>query len=76
MKLPIGCDANSRTSSGNPLSDELGLDGHNHFEADASLTRDDYFLGNGDDYTWNSTVSTPSSYSRNSSLTISSSSRK
>ncbi|KAI6900340.1 hypothetical protein KC334_g8667, partial [Hortaea werneckii] len=33
-KLSIGCDATSRTAStGNLLADELGLNGHNHFEA-------------------------------------------
>lgn len=58
-KLSIGCDATSRTASaGNLLADELGLNGHNHFEADASLTRNDYFLADGDNYRWNATVST------------------
>lgn len=58
-KLSIGCDANSRTvTPGNVLADELGLNGHNHFEADTSLTRNDYFLANGDNYRWNATVST------------------
>jgi hypothetical protein len=33
-----------------------GLDGHNRFEADASLTRNDYFLANGDDFTLNTTL--------------------
>ncbi|RMY92483.1 hypothetical protein D0861_02465 [Hortaea werneckii] len=55
-KLSIGCDATSRTAStGNLLADELGLNGHNHFEADASLTRNDYFLADGDNYRWNAT---------------------
>lgn len=43
-KLSIGCDATTRTSSGLP-GPELGLDGHNKFEGDTSLTRNDYFLG-------------------------------
>jgi len=30
--------------------------GHNKFEADTSLTRNDYFLANGDDYTFNGTL--------------------
>ncbi|KAI6885536.1 Cloroperoxidase [Hortaea werneckii] len=58
-KLSIGCDATSRTAStGNLLADELGLNGHNHFEADASLTRNDYFLADGDNYRWNATLFT------------------
>ncbi|GIZ42141.1 hypothetical protein CKM354_000542000 [Cercospora kikuchii] len=58
-KLSIGCDANSRTvTPGNVLADELGLNGHNHFEADTSLTRNDYFLANGDNYRWNATLFT------------------
>ncbi|KAL8667581.1 MAG: hypothetical protein Q9202_000436 [Teloschistes flavicans] len=56
-KLSIGCDATSRTSAtGNLLGDELGLNGHNKFESDTSLTRNDYFLASGDDYTFNSTL--------------------
>ncbi|MCJ1387504.1 hypothetical protein MMC18_000347 [Xylographa bjoerkii] len=55
-KLSIGCDATSRTSAtGDLLGDELGLDGHNKFESDTSLTRDDYFL-TGDDHTFNGTL--------------------
>lgn len=57
-KLSIGCDATSRTAlTGNLLAEELGLNGHNHFEADTSLTRNDYFLANGDNFRWNATVS-------------------
>lgn len=55
-KLSIGCDATSRTSSTGPLGDEVGLDGHNKFEGDTSLTRDDFFLGNGDDFDFNGTL--------------------
>ena len=56
-KLSIGCDATTRTSV-SPLvtGSEPGLDGHNKFEADTSLTRDDYFLGNGDNFSFNSTL--------------------
>ena len=57
QKLSIGCDATSRTSF-NPLltGSEPGLDGHNKFEMDTSLTRNDYFLANGDDFTFNGTL--------------------
>lgn len=44
-KLSIGCDASSRTTSPGLPGPELGLDGHNKFEGDTSLTRNDYFLG-------------------------------
>ncbi|KAL8690073.1 MAG: hypothetical protein Q9218_004401 [Villophora microphyllina] len=56
-KLSIGCDASSRTSAtGNLLGSELGLNGHNKFEQDTSLTRNDFFLANGDDYSLNTTL--------------------
>ncbi|KAK5119735.1 hypothetical protein LTR85_007311 [Meristemomyces frigidus] len=56
-KLSLGCDATSRTATpGNVLAEELGLDGHNHFEADTSLTRNDYFLAQGDNHSWNATL--------------------
>lgn len=56
-KLSIGCDATSRTSAtGSLLGDELGLDGHNKFEEDTSLTRNDYFLANGDNHSFNGTL--------------------
>ncbi|KAB8801895.1 hypothetical protein FH972_026716 [Carpinus fangiana] len=45
QKLSIGCDATSRTSANGAKSGELGLDGHNKFEGDTSLTRNDYFVG-------------------------------
>lgn len=45
QKLSIGCDATTRTSYSPALTgSEPGLDGHNKFEADASLTRNDFFL--------------------------------
>lgn len=47
QKLSIGCDASSRTSPLGITSGELGLDGHNKFEGDTSLTRNDYFPANG-----------------------------
>lgn len=56
-KLSIGCDATTRTSVNPTLTgSEPGLDGHNKFEADTSLTRDDYFLGNGDNFSFNGTL--------------------
>jgi hypothetical protein len=57
QKLSIGCDATSRTSF-NPLISpiEPGLDGHNKFEADSSLTRNDYFTHNGDNFSFNGTL--------------------
>merc|ERR1711988_1341637 len=57
QKLSIGCDATSRTSF-NPLltGSEPGLDGHNKFEADTSLTRNDYFTGDGDNFSFNGTL--------------------
>jgi len=56
-KLSIGCDATTRTSF-NPVltGSEPGLDGHNKFEADSSLTRDDFFLADGDNYSFNGTL--------------------
>ncbi|KUJ23300.1 putative aromatic peroxygenase [Mollisia scopiformis] len=56
-KLSIGCDATTRTSWSPLLTgSEPGLDGHNKFEADTSLTRDDYFLGDGDNFSFNGTL--------------------
>jgi hypothetical protein len=56
-KLSIGCDATTRTSW-NPAvtGSEPGLDGHNKMEQDASLTRNDYFTGNGDNFSFNTTL--------------------
>jgi hypothetical protein len=56
-KLSIGCDATTRTSYNAALTgSEPGLDGHNKFEADTSLTRDDFFLSHGDNASFNSTL--------------------
>ncbi|KAJ9143264.1 Cloroperoxidase [Coniochaeta hoffmannii] len=56
-KLSIGCDATTRTSI-NPVltGSEPGLDRHNKFEADSSLTRNDYFLAGGDNFNFNGTL--------------------
>ena len=52
-KLSIGCDATTRTSVNPTLTgSEPGLDGHNKFEADTSLTRNDFFLANGDNFSF------------------------
>jgi len=50
-KLSIGCDATSRTAL-TGTGAELGLDGHNKFEGDTSLTRNDYFTGEASDHFW------------------------
>ncbi|KAI9695334.1 MAG: hypothetical protein M1820_008686 [Bogoriella megaspora] len=56
-KMSIGCDATTRTSYSPTLTgNEPGLDGHNKFEADTSLTRDDYFLADGDNFSFNGTL--------------------
>ncbi|TEY35481.1 hypothetical protein BOTCAL_0589g00030 [Botryotinia calthae] len=56
-KLSIGCDATSRTYfSPATTGSEPGLNAHNKFEADTSLTRSDYFLANGDNYSFNGTL--------------------
>jgi hypothetical protein len=56
-KLSIGCDATTRTSFSSLLTgSEPGLDGHNKFESDTSLTRNDYFLGGGDNFSFNGTL--------------------
>lgn len=56
-RLSIGCDATTRTSIAPLLTgSEPGLDGHNKFEADTSLTRNDFFLGHGDNFSFNGTL--------------------
>ncbi|CAO2658790.1 Nn.00g065130.m01.CDS01 [Neocucurbitaria sp. VM-36] len=55
-KLSIGCDATSRTALLPLLGNQPGLNGHNKFEADTSLTRNDYFTANGDNYNFNGTL--------------------
>ncbi|CAG8983329.1 hypothetical protein HYALB_00007457 [Hymenoscyphus albidus] len=56
-KLSIGCEATSRTSFAPILTGpEPGLDGHNKFESDTSLTRNDFFLGHGDNFSFNGTL--------------------
>lgn len=56
-KLSIGCDATSRTSFSPVLTgSEPGLAGHNKFEADSSLTRNDFFTSNGNNYQFNGTL--------------------
>lgn len=56
-KLSIGCDATTRTSVNPSMTgSEPGLDGHNKFEADTSLTRDDYFIADGNNFDFNGTL--------------------
>lgn len=56
-KLSIGCDATTRTSFAPALTgSEPGLDGHNKFEADSSLTRNDFFTAGGDNFRFNGTL--------------------
>ncbi|KAF2035407.1 Cloroperoxidase [Setomelanomma holmii] len=55
-KLSIGCDATSRTALLPLLGTQPGLNGHNKFEGDTSLTRSDYFTANGDNYDFNGTL--------------------
>lgn len=56
-KLSIGCDATSRTAPlGIALGQETGLNTHNKFEGDTSLTRNDFFTGGGDDYRYESVL--------------------
>jgi len=55
-KLSIGCDATSRTALLPLLGKQPGLNGHDKFESDTSLTRNDYYIANGDNYSFNSTL--------------------
>jgi len=56
-KLSIGCDATPRTSVNPTLTgSQPGLDGHNKFEADTSLTRNDFFTAGGDNFDMNATL--------------------
>jgi hypothetical protein len=56
-RLSIGCDATTQASFNPALTgSEPGLEGHNKIEAYTSLTRDDYFLGNGNNFSFNSTL--------------------
>jgi hypothetical protein len=53
----LACDASTQTSFNPSLTgSEPGLDGHNKIEAYTSLTRDDYFLDNGDNFSFNGTL--------------------
>ncbi|KAK4500726.1 hypothetical protein PRZ48_008916 [Zasmidium cellare] len=56
-KLSIGCEATTRTSINPALTgSQPGLAGHNKFEADTSLTRNDFFTGKGDNFKFNRTL--------------------
>ncbi|USW58161.1 Putative chloroperoxidase [Septoria linicola] len=54
-KLSLGCDATSRTAAPG-LGPEPGLNGHNKFEGDTSLTRNDFYTANGDNFRFNRTL--------------------
>lgn len=59
-KMSIGGDATSQTAALGaaqaPYAKEGGLIVHNTFEADTSLTRDDVYLANGNNYDFNGTL--------------------
>lgn len=56
-RLSIGCDATNRTSINPVLTvSQSGLAGHNKFEQDSSLTRNDYFMHGGDNFRYNATI--------------------
>jgi hypothetical protein len=58
-KLSLTCDATSCTAALgnlNLLGRQPGLNSHSRFEADASLTRIDYYFSNGDKYSFNGTL--------------------
>ena len=58
-RLHIGCGASNRITAGSLLGSsviEPGLDGHNKFEADTSLIRNDFFLSKGDNFRFNGTL--------------------
>lgn len=61
-KMSLGGDATSQTApiggvANNALGGkEGGLDTHDTFEADTSLTRNDYYLANGDNHSFNGTL--------------------
>jgi len=55
-RLSIGCDATNRTALLPAVSSQPGLDGHNKFEADSSLTRNDFFTHNHDNFNFNGTL--------------------
>ncbi|EMD60093.1 hypothetical protein GGP41_009491 [Bipolaris sorokiniana] len=55
-RLSIACDATSRTALFPAFARQPGLNAHSKFEADSSLTRNDYFLAVGDNYSFNGTL--------------------
>ncbi|KAI9056200.1 hypothetical protein LZ554_001128 [Drepanopeziza brunnea f. sp. 'monogermtubi'] len=56
-RVSIGCDATNRTSRDPAVTGpQPGLNGHNRIEGDTSLTRNDYYLGNGDNVSFNGTL--------------------
>ncbi|ORY74116.1 Chloroperoxidase [Protomyces lactucae-debilis] len=56
LRLSIGGAAPELNTLGGLLGKPTGLNTHNTFEGDTSLTRNDYFLGGGDNYSFNGTL--------------------
>ncbi|ORY74106.1 Chloroperoxidase [Protomyces lactucae-debilis] len=56
LRLSIGGYAPEVSTLGGVLGRPTGLNTHNTFEGDTSLTRNDYFLGGGDNYSFNGTL--------------------
>jgi hypothetical protein len=56
LRLSIGGYAPEVSTLGGILGRPTGLNTHNTFEGDTSLTRNDYFLGGGDNYSFNGTL--------------------
>jgi hypothetical protein len=59
QRFSIGCDATSRTAAidlGLISGSQPGLNGHGNFEVDASMSRDDYFMNEGDVFTVNGSL--------------------
>lgn len=57
QKFSIGCDATDRTAAVELLAgSQPGLNGHGSFEVDASMSRDDYFTNDGDNFSLNATL--------------------
>ncbi|KAM0713376.1 hypothetical protein Q7P37_010338 [Cladosporium fusiforme] len=57
QRFSIGCDATDRTAGLKLLAgSQPGLNGHGSFEVDASMSRDDYFTNEGDNFSLNGTL--------------------
>jgi hypothetical protein len=56
IKLSIECDAISRTSCVHLTGSEPGFGGYNKFEAHTSLTRNDFLMAGGGNFSFNLTL--------------------